>query len=722
MGRINRPPLVLGAVLSAMLVVGVALVAAVLIRGDWFAGDDEVPADATGIAIQAGALPASASPISRTSPSIPRIDRIYRTAVALTDGAPETARYRAAIEARDNGDTALAVRLFQRTIDADGVLVPMAQLRKGQVQVDHGDLEAAAITFRTVIDSAALPISLHTVALTEAAANLVELERGEEAVALLTEANETPGLSSAQQASMRWESARIRRALDDPAWIEDAMAVLTIAPTLPVAFDALDALAEAEIEPPVMDAAFVNYRARRDDEAARLFELALEGGELSAIEQARAHFYLGALAERFQEREEAIEAYARSLEAAPDGPLAADARYWRGRVYEELDEPAAAAAEYDLLVQDFPDSTFAADGRLRGALALGFAGDTEAATARLEDIAATATPHRAAEAARWHTVFRTQFGAETATGLDPAEFHPAVLWALLNDETPSPLPDEAHQESAGAYAPLTDDEVAEIEAWLLDLHGPRIASATPVLEDGRTRLGFALIEAGELTVGRSLLFQTAAAYGQEPYELLDLGIEVHRQEIHDVAVNVANRLLLPVTAHARVEAPRPLLRLHYPNPYADAIDSAAAEFSVPPLLLKAVVLQESTFNPHAVSPAGAAGLGQVMPGTAEEIAERLGEPWDPDRIHDPVTSLRYGAYYLGTQLSAFDGDILAALSAYNAGPGSASRWLSNQPFEGPDGYLYAIDFTETRAYMEHVLENYAWYRYLYTEAPAPAIR
>ena len=65
---------------------------------------------------------------------------------------------------------------------------------------------------------------------------------------------------------------------------------------------------------------------------------------------------------------------------------------------------------------------------------------------------------------------------------------------------------------------------------------------------------------------------------------------------------------------------------------------------------------------------------------------------------------------------------MAALAAYNGGPVNARRWLDRQWFEGPDGYILAIDFEETALYLELVLENYGWYRFLYTGAPRPLLR
>lgn len=90
----------------------------------------------------------------------------------------------------------------------------------------------------------------------------------------------------------------------------------------------------------------------------------------------------------------------------------------------------------------------------------------------------------------------------------------------------------------------------------------------------------------------------------------------------------------------------------------------AAKYDISPTLLEAVVWQESRWNTGAVSPVGARGLAQLMPGTARQMGI------DP---HDPSANLEGGARYLRLQLDAFEGDIEKALAAYNAGPARVQR-------------------------------------------------
>lgn len=122
-----------------------------------------------------------------------------------------------------------------------------------------------------------------------------------------------------------------------------------------------------------------------------------------------------------------------------------------------------------------------------------------------------------------------------------------------------------------------------------------------------------------------------------------------------------------------------------PRVWEGVIRRAAAQYALPPALVAAVIRVESGFDPASVSPKGARGLMQLMPGTQGELG--IADPLDPE------ANVRGGCAYLRRQLDRF-GALNLALAAYNAGPGAVIRYKGMPPYP------------ETRAYVSKVLEYY----------------
>jgi soluble lytic murein transglycosylase len=154
-----------------------------------------------------------------------------------------------------------------------------------------------------------------------------------------------------------------------------------------------------------------------------------------------------------------------------------------------------------------------------------------------------------------------------------------------------------------------------------------------------------------------------------------------------------------------------LWRLAFPSAFEEETRAAAAEFGVDPLLLWAVMKQESAFAVRAVSTSNAQGLMQVVPSTWAWIAERLGEePGDP---FDPGTNVRYAAWYLRFLLDLFEGDVELAVASYNGGQGYVGRlWESEGVARDKDEWFRSIDRLETREYVQRVLLHAAAYEAL----------
>jgi soluble lytic murein transglycosylase len=138
--------------------------------------------------------------------------------------------------------------------------------------------------------------------------------------------------------------------------------------------------------------------------------------------------------------------------------------------------------------------------------------------------------------------------------------------------------------------------------------------------------------------------------------------------------------------------------------------------SIERALALAVTRQESSFNAAAVSPSGALGLMQLMPGTARDVAGRLGVPFIQEKLtRDPGYNVQLGSQYLAEMLQRFGGSYELALAAYNAGPGRVARWLESvgDPRAGKIDmvdWIEMIPFRETRNYVQRIMEGVAVYR------------
>jgi soluble lytic murein transglycosylase len=148
-------------------------------------------------------------------------------------------------------------------------------------------------------------------------------------------------------------------------------------------------------------------------------------------------------------------------------------------------------------------------------------------------------------------------------------------------------------------------------------------------------------------------------------------------------------------------------RVRYPLRYEAIVRTHARNYDLPPALLAAVIYAESKFDASARSGAGAVGLMQLLPDTAEGIAERTGgHGFVRSDLLDPEINVRYGAWYLRHLLDRYDGDVPTALAAYHAGQGNVDEWRRRG---------VGVQFPETRSYVRRVLDAEKVYAEAYAD-------
>jgi soluble lytic murein transglycosylase len=164
--------------------------------------------------------------------------------------------------------------------------------------------------------------------------------------------------------------------------------------------------------------------------------------------------------------------------------------------------------------------------------------------------------------------------------------------------------------------------------------------------------------------------------------------------------------VLVVAFHGTVN--KAINELTLPLQHEDIIRQQAKEKGVDAALIAAVIDTESKFADGAQSGAGARGLMQITPEAAEFIEKQSGgTTFKVSDLSDPEINIRYGTFLLKELLDRYEGDVVAALAAYNAGPGNADKW------GGAGLQIDEIPYPETRAYVELVLERQKEYRKKY---------
>ncbi|RMG16590.1 MAG: lytic transglycosylase domain-containing protein, partial [Deltaproteobacteria bacterium] len=158
--------------------------------------------------------------------------------------------------------------------------------------------------------------------------------------------------------------------------------------------------------------------------------------------------------------------------------------------------------------------------------------------------------------------------------------------------------------------------------------------------------------------------------------------------------------------------------LAFPTPFAGLVEAAAGRHGLSPWLLFGLVLRESGFRRCATSRAGAVGLMQLTGPAAADAARDLGLPAPTrDRLCEATYNLRLGTWHLRKLLSHYQGSLILALAAYNAGPGWVDRWLERMPGWDLDAFVEEIPFEETRTYVRAVISAMRAYTWIYGETP-----
>ncbi len=648
---------------------------------------------------------------------------------------------------RQAGDPAGAAEAYAQALAAGSPLTVELRMRRALALRDAGRWEAAAAELRSALPFARDPSQ--EAAIREQLAETLEALQVYPAALEQYQAILTFAQNPAYRAYIEWRAAQT---LLNAGRTGEAYArlqrLIREAPTTIAAYNALVRLVEAGIPVPDDLRGQIDYFAGQCLPAVQAFErwiaahpehgdahyyAALCYGNLGNRNAAHAH--LDALlrdhpeashwAEGWLEKgrlwvqeghlDAALALWRRFLERFPQHPFVPRLLWEAGRLLERNGAEGPAADFYRRLAEGFPADAHAPEAWHRMSLLAYTRGDLPTAAAAWEALrnrypgspwaltaqfwlgkVAWARGDRARAEAEWREV------ATRAAGRFLGERARMLLNGQdLEGESPPAFPDpDAGQEEAEAWlrARLGITDTARLRT-------PRF------LSDPDWLAGEEAWRMGWVEEARRLWTSVRQRLEGDPLALYQLALAFRERGADALSLQAAARLLTRLGVPPQ-EAPPFLARLAYPTPYPEQVLAEARRYELDPMLLYALMRQESLFDPYAVSSAQAYGLMQIIPPTARAIAEALGQPYREAWLYRPQVNIAFGAYYLARQRDRFGGNLWVALAAYNGGPGNAARWWEAARGD-VDLFYERITFEETRHYLERILEHLHIYRALY---------
>lgn len=408
----------------------------------------------------------------------------------------------------------------------------------------------------------------------------------------------------------------------------------------------------------------------------------------------------------------------------PSAAEAPEYLYEAGRIYESENRLDKASKTWSRIIDEYPGAEEGYTGLFEAGICFYRLGDYQQAQVVFQRTALLATsPSDQASAALWvGKSLQAQNKQEEATGYyqqaanaDPTGYYSIRATQILNGQQPF-----AGSSSIDLGISL-EDEAKTASKWVVSKFGlPEGTDLTNVGEladnplfkrgDLFLQLGFPDDARSEFETLRQELQADPANTFRLAYYLVNAGL--NRSAIF------ASRQVLDLAGMsdtATLTAPKFFNHIRFGVYFRETIVSSAVEHGMDPLLLFSIIRQESMFEGAIISSAGARGLMQIMPTVGEEIASTFGWPQNYS-INDllvPSINVRMGTHYLKKWLDYFDGDMTAALAAYNGGIGNAMEWKQLSGND-PDLFLEVIRYSETRDYIRYITENYEIYKSIYT--------
>jgi soluble lytic murein transglycosylase len=449
--------------------------------------------------------------------------------------------------------------------------------------------------------------------------------------------------------------------------------------------------------------AAASQRLGRYDVAAQALEMA--AARVPADRRPALQLEQGRLLVRAGQEERALGVLG-AVESHGTAAEASEAGYLRARTLEDLNRTSQAAAAYRAVAARYPAREVAGAALWRlGWLAWG-RGDVKAAGrtwSRLLDLPG-------GRAFRLPALYWTGRAREASGSREAA----ADLYRRVVADAPRSY-----------YGVLAVRRLADAPARVADAEAAASPAAVqPVLRlpaDPREALaddpGFVRVDLlrriGLVEFALSELERVVAHSVGDPVRLYGASGAYVRDERYHLALRILRRHFTDYAVAGSQALPRAFWEMLYPFGWRKEVVEAAERTGLDPFFVAAVVREESSYHPRALSRAGARGLMQLLPATAQPMAELRGLAFrDGDLLDEPRVNLELGAAFLAGLLREF-GDPRLALAAYNAGPKRVREWWKARRTGDVEAFVEMIPYDETRQYVKRVMLSWEEYRRIY---------
>jgi soluble lytic murein transglycosylase len=277
---------------------------------------------------------------------------------------------------------------------------------------------------------------------------------------------------------------------------------------------------------------------------------------------------------------------------------------------------------------------------------------------------------------------------------------------LARERTQIPLPDSIAAEPGSTSASVNDGESVN------GVNGAAAGAVTTRVEIEQQAAYRRALELKTLGLDSDAAREVAGLidrYSREPGLLMVLSTMLNEAGAYHHGLRLARAKFRDQLERTGGSVSPALWPVAYPMGLLPTIKGQGAK-GVDPYLVAAIIREESQYDWRAVSRVGAIGLMQVMPGTANNVAQRLGLPAvGREDLFDQETNIRIGVHYVEQLLEQFSGNVAYTIASYNAGPIAVGNWIALHRGRSQDEFVELIPYQETRQYVKRVLRSYREY-------------